>query len=202
MCDKIYKNFTLIQLRPSFSPSELTKMNVVVKRIVYEHWCQCTQTKSPLHSYLNNEGKINFFRENLALLAILMHSSYSTGNINLYISILSYHACILSYRAFILSYGACILSGFAFILSWKPFIRFCVYRVSGFAFILWIGIPRHFHEQINEKPRDLLHFVIIVGLLNIAEFLFAVTICICFLKLKNYQYYYNFNLIHSLWLHF
>ena len=43
---------------------------------------------------------------------------YSTRNVNLYISILSYRACILFYRAFILSYRACILSGFPFILSW------------------------------------------------------------------------------------
>ena len=51
-----------------------------------------------------------------------------------------------------------------------PFSVAQVLRLSGFAFIVWIGIFRHFHEQINEKPRDLLHFVIIVGLLNIANF--------------------------------
>ena len=42
--------------------------------------------------------------------------SYSTRNVNLYISILSYSACILSYRA-------CILSGF-------PFIVYQVLRLS------------------------------------------------------------------------
>ena len=43
--------------------------------------------------------------------------TYSTRNVNLYISILFYRACILSYCAIILSYRACILSGFPFILS-------------------------------------------------------------------------------------
>ena len=53
---------------------------------------------------------------------------YSKRKVNFYIS-------LLSYRAYILSYRVCILPGFPFILSWKPVISFCVYRVSGFAFI-------------------------------------------------------------------
>ena len=50
---------------------------------------------------------------------------YSTRNVNLYISILSYPACILSYRAFILSYRACILS---YRLSCKG--KRCVHCIS------------------------------------------------------------------------
>ena len=38
----------------------------------------------------------------------------------------------------ILSYRACILSGFPNVLLWKPFIRFCVYRVLGFAFMVYL----------------------------------------------------------------
>ena len=83
----------------------------------------------------------------------------------------------VSYQVFRLSYREDPLSDFPFIVyqvlrlhvSGFPFIVYQVLRLSGFAFIVWIGIPRHFQEQINEKPRDLLHFVIIVGLLNIAD---------------------------------
>ena len=124
-------------------------------------------------------------------------SIYSTRSVNLHISILSYRACILSYRAFILSYRAWILSGFPFILSWKQFIRFCVYRVSGFAFIAYqvlrlsgfpfnvrIGIPRHFlwiNQRKNQKSPIYCYYCWII---EYCGFLFAVTICICFLKPK------------------
>ena len=76
---------------------------------------------------------------------------------------LFYSIVRVSYSIVRLSYPiACILSSFC--LSYRE------NGLSGFAFIMWIGIPRHFHEQINEKHRNLLHVVIIVGLLNIADF--------------------------------
>ena len=57
-------------------------------------------------------------------------SLYSTHSVNVYISMLSYHACILSYRAFILTYRVCILSGF-------PFLSYRENRLSGFAFMVY-----------------------------------------------------------------
>ena len=144
---------------------------------------------------------------------------YSTRNVNLYISILSYRVCILSYREFNLSYRACILSGFPFILSWKPFIRFCIYPVSGFAFIRFsvyrvsgFAFIRFCVYRVNRnisafswtnkrKTQRSPTFCYYCWVIKYCWFLFAVTICICFLKLKNYQYYYNSNLINSLWLH-
>ena len=132
-------------------------------------------------------------------------SKYSTRNVNLHISILSYRACILSYRAFILSYRACILSGCPFILSWKQFIRFCVYRVqvlrlSGFPFNVRIEIPRHFlwinTRKIQRSP--IFCYMYYCWIIEYCGFLFAVTICICFLKQKVYQYYFKFNLINRL----
>ena len=101
--------------------------------------------------------------------------SYPIVRVSYPIVRLSYPIVRVSYQVFRLSYRENRLSGFAFIvyqvlrLSGFAFIVYQVLRLSGFAFIVWIGIPRHFHERINEKPRDPLHFVIIVGLLNIAD---------------------------------
>ena len=69
----------------------------------------------------------------------------------------------VSYQVFCVFYRGIRLLGFAFIV-------YQVLRLTGFPFIVRIRIPRHFYNQINEKSRDLLYFVIIVGLLNIADF--------------------------------
>ena len=57
--------------------------------------------------YIHNINRF-YFTAFKKVIYFVLH--YSTRNVNLYISILSYRACILSYRAFILSYRACILS--------------------------------------------------------------------------------------------
>ena len=78
---------------------------------------------------------------------------------------LSYPIVRVSYQDFRLSYRENRLSGF-------PFIVYQVLRLSGLLCESeYLGI---FNEQINEKPRDLLHCRII----KYCGFLFAVTICI------------------------
>ena len=86
--------------------------------------------------------------------------SYPIVRVSYPIVRLSYPIVRVSYQVLRLSYRENRLTGFAFIV-------YQGLHLSGFAFIVWIGILRHFHEQINEKPRDLLHFVIIVGLLKV-----------------------------------
>ena len=63
----------------------------------------------------------------------------------------SYPIVRVSYQVFRLSYRETRLSGFAFIV-------YQVLRLSCES-----GIPRHFQEQINEKPRNLQHFLLLSG---------------------------------------
>ena len=85
--------------------------------------------------------------------------NYSNHNVNLYISNLSYRVCNLSYRAYVLS---------------NLFYRACV--LSGFPFIVGIGIPRHVHAQIRQNAE-----------FSYGGLLFAVFIC--YLKLKDWNWY-------------
>ena len=108
----------------------------------------CVQKSCCLNSWIYIISYLPIFQNLFVLVWTLefFRFWYSTRNVNLY--------PILSYRAFIPSYRAHILSDFRFILSWKLFIRFCIYCVSarfsvyrfwvlhlsGFVFIVWIGI--------------------------------------------------------------
>ena len=74
--------------------------------------------------------------------------SYPIVRVSYPIVRLSYPIVRVSYQVFRLSYRENRLSGFAFIV-------YQVLRLPGVACIVLIGIPLHFHEQINDKPRVL-----------------------------------------------
>ena len=120
------------------------------------------------------------------------------GTLTFYI--LSSPMCV-SYPIMRLSYP--IVSGFSFILSWKPFIGFCIYRVSSFGFIR-LSVYRvnrntsAFSWTNKKKIPNIFYILLLLLVIKYCGFLFAVTICICFLKLKVYQYYFRFNSINRL----
>ena len=102
-----------------------------------------------------------------------------TRNVNLYISILSYRACN-PIRTCVYPILSCV---YPMRISVDPIVRtvyqvftFIVHqvlRLSGFAFIVWIGISWHFHEQINGKTKRSLTFCYYCRVIKYCGFFFC-----------------------------